>query len=542
MSLASLTFNSADELFNLTKHRDPAFLEALEAHDPAATTEELLDWVARVFDGQVPDTPLEIRHICLAPRGIEALFTIEDVAAAPHALQPGPGEGPDLPPWQADPRLAPRVRDILDTVAAGTKHVISPDSGARLPVLCNLDMESYLAAEGTGRVIVAQWVEHAKRHADNVWISLRDRRIHYNPRALPRSWIPGTFAKTLACAVHHAGAIARQVRDPQPPRQILVLETPFPHIGHHIWNGISGWETLGRYLPAGDPRLRAGYFARVNEFCTVRELRPAAIPPENVLRLANAHDARRRAFEEGALIQLLKDNFLRSATIETVMRTAREKSDPAFRDRLAAMRRSCYPLVLLTIRTDNRAWVNQAAGWPDLIARLRRRFPRLGVVIDGTNSDVVKAGSHALMSVEEEHRLAAGIEAAIGDPAQVLNTVDMPVPHSLTAGEACDLFVAPLGAGMAKYRWINNLPGVVFSNPTFLHRRDPDSLLYDHFRDVPEKSVYLDPAAVVEVEDSYAGTRRANFDVDVAALAEAVLGLIDGLAGLHRDTDRDGTG
>jgi hypothetical protein len=78
-----------------------------------------------------------------------------------------------------------------------------------------------------------------------------------------------------------------------------------------------------------------------------------------------------------------------------------------------------------------------------------------------------------------------------------------------------DAFIAPVGAGMAKYRWITNKPGVAFSNETFLGGRNHNGTLYDRFRDHPIRSRFVSASAVRDVERERNGQQsRANFSMN----------------------------
>ena len=77
--------------------------------------------------------------------------------------------------------------------------------------------------------------------------------------------------------------------------------------------------------------------------------------------------------------------------------------------------------------------------------------------------------------------------------------------------EAIDAFLAPIGAGLAKTRWIANKPGVAFSNQSFLRPGSSDGFLYERFRDGLVPMRYLDRAEVEDVEEARHGeTSRAN--------------------------------
>ena len=166
---------------------------------------------------------------------------------------------------------------------------------------------------------------------------------------------------------------------------------------------------------------------------------------------------------------------------------------------------------MVTIRTENRAWVGQQDGLACLINELARDYPRLGVIFDGINSGMEQLASHALMSLADEQAIAGAIMAACPN-VRFFDALGC-LPHeSITLAEAIDAFLAPVGAGLAKTRWIANKPGVAFSNQSFLQPGSNDGFLYDRFRDDLVPMRYVDQAEVQDIEEARHGEKsRANF-------------------------------
>ena len=78
--------------------------------------------------------------------------------------------------------------------------------------------------------------------------------------------------------------------------------------------------------------------------------------------------------------------------------------------------------------------------------------------------------------------------------------------------DIADAFLAPVGAGMAKYRWITNKPGVAYSNEMCLQPNSIDGHLYEHHRDDLTKMYYVPASAVKDIETERHGEPfRANF-------------------------------
>ena len=213
-------------------------------------------------------------------------------------------------------------------------------------------------------------------------------------------------------------------------------------------------------------------------------------------------------------------------TAERIIDWSRRRCTPAFLAGLDDLRRSSAPLVMLTIRTENRAWAEQREGYASLIRALAADHPGLGVILDGINSGMAQVGSHSLMSLADEQAVAASI---VGDcPGVRIHDAIGCLPHeSIMFATAIDAFAAPIGAGLAKTRWIANKPGIGFSNTTFLQPGHYDGRLYDHFRDNLVPMRYVEQAEVRDIEAARHNERgRANFSMSWRAPYEALRALL----------------
>jgi hypothetical protein len=112
------------------------------------------------------------------------------------------------------------------------------------------------------------------------------------------------------------------------------------------------------------------------------------------------------------------------------------------------------------------------------------------------------------------------------DKLRIINTVGAPIARSLFWAQQAAFFVALWGAGLAKYRWIANKPGLVLTNRANLVQMDGDLGIYNSpaMMDVPTLLDFIDAEHVTDLPapDSF----YANFNVDPAALRLALDRLI----------------
>lgn len=435
------------------------------------------------------------------------------IAGAPHADYAAALEAllPPLP-WHGEAGLTPKLRQAATVVTLGRKPVLCPYTAGLGWTTDSLDAEAWVYRHRDGPVVVMHTPDPAACGLETLW---------YLPRKgllllAPQNFLPAQCRRLLAAVLEdtarHAGEVAEYLAAPE--RRVAVADAFCPHVGHYIWNALSGWPRLFRLL--GNTALPGVISWRPWQvFGGVTELYPERMPPQGAARVASETELRRLAWRERSLVVTLGDNHVTAELAQRVQRWCRANAAPAALARAEATRRHCDPLLLVTLRLENRSWVEQEEGYIRIIRALADDFPRLGVVLDGMNAGYDGGWTHGLMSLEAERALAARILAGVGDAARMEDSIGCPIAESMVWCELVDAYLAPVGAGMAKYRWIANKPGVCFSNRSFLSPWSFDGHLYDNFRDDAVPGVYLLPEQVEDVEEARHGSStRANFSMD----------------------------
>ena len=147
--------------------------------------------------------------------------------------------------------------------------------------------------------------------------------------------------------------------------------------------------------------------------------------------------------------------------------------------------------------------------------------------------------SHANIDMDEELNIANKLSM---NRSNVISLIGESVNHSLVWGEIADCFVSPWGAGLAKYKWVNNIKGVVFSSKCVLEEKN-DLHIYDddRYRELAVKDIWLPAVFATNAEynsiEEYKkvhpngnGFYYQNFNVDSTKLSEVVLSYLDNIA------------
>ena len=114
----------------------------------------------------------------------------------------------------------------------------------------------------------------------------------------------------------------------------------------------------------------------------------------------------------------------------------------------------------------------------------------------------------------------------------ILSVVGTPIEFSIEICSYADVFVAPWGTAMAKYKWIENLPGIALGNSLSANPDKPRSgtRVFHRFRDTPSAVVDI---PIEHVTDCGFGNLeeplRENFDVPWELVAEELLRLLKSL-------------
>ena len=314
----------------------------------------------------------------------------------------------------------------------------------------------------------------------------------------------------------------------------------YDHLGHHLWNELVGIrETLA---VAGAERMppilviapdATEMYGRIGEiFPEVRGM---------VTRLTNGHKMVRHVYATGLLplrpsgIRVTRDLAARISAL------AEHKYLLGLPQRmLDGLRGQDYRVVILGLRVENRTVVEFPAFCEQLIAILQQELGKVVVIVDGQNCSesgfryrvtFQDAAAESLFDIET--RIARRLsDRFAGHPdVVILSTIGLPVGASIALGNKADFFVTPWGAGLAKYRWISNLPGLALAGPSCV-RHQPVHLYDDpYFIEDPAPMYFMDPKDVEDASDdprliTPGAIDRVNIRVDMDAMRARIRDMV----------------
>ena len=467
-----------------------------------------------------------VRTIHLEPDDAETVAQLRGGGLSPVFLQAvargrdGVGDAcfaasPDIP-FAANPAFSHRVNDIAAAVLLGGKPVLYPFTGERALARDTINLHTFLHRTDGRSCIIFSDPDISIAPAASAWYFpnlgiLLTPGWHMRPEA--------DLAATMQRVLDNLPAVNAYL--PSSERTIMVSEETMGHVGHYIWNVISGWNQLFQIVGPEDTgvltSLDGGHFSGGVTELYAGEIRPVG----RVMRLPRREDAFAAMLEHRGLSLILRDRFVTQDLAQRVQVWCERHVSAEFLTASAAFRQAVEPLLMITIRLENRAWVEQESGYVDIMNCLAAEHPGLGIVIDGLNALPPGTRTFVPMSLADEQAMAGRIVAACPG-ARVVSTIGCTPAKSVVWCSLIDAFVAPVGASLAKSRWIANKPGVGFSNRTFLEDGHFEGYLYSHFRENPTSMRYVAREHVRDADEGRHGLRRrANFSMDWRApLAE----------------------
>ena len=320
---------------------------------------------------------------------------------------------------------------------------------------------------------------------------------------------------------------------------------PGMHIGHQLWNELSGLDRLIHRQPDPVPRvIVVSADAGTEAYGAVDEIFP----------LLHGHVERNvRNWNE------LSD-YLYARNLVPCRVTSEFVSD-RLRQRILALagrdarvpievRTAPGPKIVFGLRVENRTFSDLGGFIDRFIDHLETHHPGTTLVFDGHNASTIDSGkpieSHgeslarrSPMDVEREivarARLRATHQGVRSPTIIIADTIGYSMADGLATLATCDAFVSIWGASLAKYRWICNLPGYIISNAVNLARPAVHIYSDERYMERPTQTRFIDAALVTDEPDAEqlvavsSDPGLYNFSVDIPATLRDISSFLNGL-------------
>lgn len=332
------------------------------------------------------------------------------------------------------------------------------------------------------------------------------------------------------CADHYPEIIA-YFNQPTRATAGIIRNT---HLGHNLWNDLTAVHRLeNNALITALDQILAYPGGKSELWISVDEFLPT-LRPEVVRSLHNQKDLISHVYQNRLFLVRLGDVRIYSEIAERIIRKSLSRSvnvPPKERDELR---------VVFGLRMENRTWTNQKEGLVEVAKYLSARTSKLTIVVDGhdvvSNTGEVlpshlEKQDHNIVSMEKE--LVRYLSRALREPnVEIVDAVAMSLDETIAWLVSSDFFIAPWGAGLAKYKWVCNLPGVVFTSRWNMeHNQDLDIYDSPKYRENAKHSVYVESSAITDEgqggnvftpPDNKPPESRASFHVNIDGVKHAL--------------------
>ncbi len=357
---------------------------------------------------------------------------------------------------------------------------------------------------------------------------------------------PGLPHRFTVHALDRAEALVAYLRRGATRFASVMRGPPGLHLGHQLWNELSGIERMVRTAPDCLPDWIATDGEQGSELYGPVDVLFPELSGKVERRVRSGAELAAHAYAEGLFVLRVTDEFVSAALRQRILN--RVDGLPVTQRVRSILAELGHPLVIVVgLRVENRTLSDLHGTLGRLVEFLAARHPGLVVVFDGHNTrgegEAVPLGSHGegaarRRPIDVERELVASLRAVLaGRAVTVLDTIGAAMSTSLAWTAASDGFVSIWGASLAKYRWVCNTPGFVLSNRTNLLHRDALHIYSaPRYMEDPTPLAFVDPGLVTDepeaarlVDTAPGDPGLHNFRLDLDGLLPAIGRFVDGI-------------
>lgn len=381
-----------------------------------------------------------------------------------------------------------------------------------------------------------------------IWVWFPDDDLVLYPRA-KRPVAARDFNRQIGFALRLIlGASGAPVWARNPRRAAYATWTaPLTHIGHRVWNEFSSIHEL---LAGGEGTLAVHDLASaggVEHYGPIERIFDRVSP---VYRSEpDLPEAFAQAVAKGEMIIPYRGSFIYADVARRIRAACRSYGEAGGVALVAGPARARQIQVVLGLRLHDRTAADLAGVYAAIIADIAAEYPDndVRVIFDGMNRlDTGEAGkvfspghdSSAIIAAEEAfcHDVMGRLSGAAN--VSFLICVGMTLRENIFHIAQADFFIAPMGGGFAKYRWVCNLPGFalisnmnrthsrwakIYDDPAQMEEQAPQFLIpEDCTTDIVPPGMQFD-ANGKSVEDWRGDLSNMNFEIDRKAASQFIL-------------------
>ncbi len=311
--------------------------------------------------------------------------------------------------------------------------------------------------------------------------------------------------------VNHAAALNTYAKDSARSMAMVYIQT---HLGHHLYNELGGLDHIVNSVPAERlPRILLINADNAEMYGPLDAIYPEITG--KIDRTPRDADALAKyAYANRLCLVRPTDDYVTRGLAKRIIRHLDADPEVALhRSYYEDLRSKDYEVFMLGLRVENRTLADPVGFFCDTIDTLRDKCGKVAIVVDGHDAMSGPQGSRmyeshgesaavrSVLDAENEILTAIRLRYQDDENVDIISTIGATMAVTVFWCVRSSMFVTPWGAGLAKYRWLCNRPGLVVGGHRFLGQGEYlNTHLYDarEFMGAPSRVVFFSAA---DVED-----------------------------------------
>lgn len=271
---------------------------------------------------------------------------------------------------------------------------------------------------------------------------------------------PNKFNDFKSYMVNAYRKVKQYLDSSEPPQKAVIIQVS--HFAHHLWNELSAIESF--YSRSDQLHHRVDKFLVLAEPLGPLEGIFPEIPTEQIQRISSDRIFE-LVLENNYFVTRLGFNFIQATLADRLQNMALHQCSDQFLRRARTFRNWHFPLIWISLRLQDRAWVSIAEGVVNIAQELATTFPNLGIVIDGISLPFGRSNLTYLKGLaEREKKVVNEISAALPPNIGVFNAVGCMMYESIFLANLVDVYIAHHGSLQHKVGWFATKPGITHAN------------------------------------------------------------------------------
>lgn len=264
--------------------------------------------------------------------------------------------------------------------------------------------------------------------------------------------------------VFYRNDVIKYLRFNTPAKKVALVSTS--HFAHHIWNELSGIQSIVSMSLLSKIDLFAVFHNPTGLLGSIfPELKEERI--KQFVAEAEEGTFTREALRRNYFVFKLGGNYIHEELAERICNVAHASVPQSVLDDVSCLRKKHFPIIWFSLRTDYRTCESQPKGIAWIINQLALKYPNLYVLLDGFSIPYGCSESYIdniNNIILQQKKVAREIKSLLKTQVECRYIIGTSIHESIVWSYATDAYVCHHGSIQHKIGWIANKPGVIHTN------------------------------------------------------------------------------